>query len=142
MLDREFDGAEAGFVVVCRGAVDTVSDGTGAGCDDVGVIFTGVVGAGFAGEVGAGAVALWEVTDVAGTVSPANAGPADTARQSVIDDNTAAVDRDLRDMSGRLDSSGVVLGHGQDGRANREIRRCGRRSRAARMNQEAVGLNR
>ncbi|RSN24169.1 hypothetical protein DMC63_06350 [Streptomyces sp. WAC 05977] len=102
----------AGFVVVGRGAVDVVSDGTGAGRDDVGVIFTGVVGAGFA---------LPEATDVAGTVSPANAGPADAARHSVIDINSAAVDRDLRDMSGRLDSSGVV---------------------DRTMNQEAVGLNR
>lgn len=111
----------AGFVVVGRGAVDVVFDGTGAGRDDVGVIFTGVVGAGFAREVGTGAVALPEATDVAGTVSPANAGPADAARQSVIDVNSAAVDRDLRDMSGRLDSSGVV---------------------DRTMNQEAVGLNR
>ncbi|WP_037321356.1 hypothetical protein [Amycolatopsis orientalis] len=115
-LDRVLDDVGiVGFAVVGRDVVDVVFDGTGAGRDDVGVIFTGAVGEVFAGEAGAGAAAsvLRAVTGVAGAVSLANAGPADAARQSVIDADTAAMDRDLRDMSGLLDSSGVVLAHGQ-----------------------------
>lgn len=60
-----------------------------------------VSGAVFAGDAGAGSVGavvsvLREAADVAGTVSLANAGPAEGARQSVMTNSAAAVDRDVK----------------------------------------------
>lgn len=129
----ELDGVVvAGPVVVGRDAVELVFDGTGAGVGEADVIFAGVSEAVSAGDadavsVGTAASVLRETDDVAGTVSLAKAGPADVARQNAMADNTAAVDLDLRDISGCLDSPGFVLAHGRRGVANRETA-CRKRS--------------
>src|SRR5690349_11306835 len=90
----ELDGAVvAGPLVGGRAAVEVVSGGTGAGVCEADVVFTGGFGAVSAGAAGVVSVAtaaavLRETADVAGTVSPANAGPADAARLSAMSANT------------------------------------------------------
>ncbi|WIX99391.1 hypothetical protein QRX60_35840 [Amycolatopsis mongoliensis] len=62
------------------------------------------------GVTGAGSAVVSVVSEAAGGVSSANAGPAEAARQNAIADNTAAADLDDRDITRRLDSPGFVLG--------------------------------